>query len=82
MTEVKFEKVQARRSLLGKCDECGRYVQRRRTFEMTVNPFNRNEDGSVRTREEVKAAVVAEADAWQPDFTHEACVLKRAAATS
>ncbi|WP_280371052.1 hypothetical protein [Nocardia wallacei] len=41
---------------------------------MTVNPFNKNPDGSVRTRDEVRAAVAARADAWQPDFTHAGCV--------
>ena len=48
-------------------------MQRRKTFEQTVNPFNRNTDGSVKTRDEVAEAVKAEALAWVPDFTHEAC---------
>lgn len=70
---IKFEKVQRRRQALGICPTCGRFVQRRKTFEQTVNPFNRNADGSVKTREEVAVSVQAEADGWEPDFTHEAC---------
>jgi hypothetical protein len=38
-----------------------------------VSPFNRNPDGTVRTRAQVSAAVVAESRTWQPDFTHQAC---------
>jgi hypothetical protein len=72
-TTIRFEKVQRRRSALGTCPGCGRFVQRRKTFEQTVNPFNRNADGSVKTRDEVSEAVKAEAAAWVPDFTHEAC---------
>ena len=72
-TTIKFEKVQRRRSALGKCPVCDRYVQRRVTFEQTVNPFNLNADGSEKTREQVAEAVKAEADAWVPDFTHLAC---------
>ena len=36
----------------GKCG-CGKYRQRQKTFVMTVNPFNRNPDGSVKTRAQV-----------------------------
>lgn len=57
-----------------KCPVCGKRVTRSRTFEMTVNPFNRNpETGLPRTWEEVNERLQAKADAWVPDFTHEKC---------
>lgn len=68
-----FEVVAAHRTRQGQCPICGRTVRRSRTFEMTVNPFNRNEDGTVRTRGEVQAAVEDKADAWSPDFRHAFC---------
>ena len=63
----------ARFSVKGTCPVCGKRVARSRTFEKTVNPFNRNADGSIKTSAEVYDAVKAEGEAWQPDFTHEAC---------
>lgn len=57
----------------GKCPACGKRVLRSRTFEQTVNPFNRNANGVPKTWEEVFADVRAQADAWQPNFAHEGC---------
>jgi hypothetical protein len=66
----RFPPVRAQRTVRGKCPACGKAVTRSRTFKQTVNPFNRNEDGSVRTYEQVNAEVNAEARAWEPDFRH------------
>ncbi len=71
----KFELVKAYRSKSGICPACGQKTTRTRVFEHSINPFNRNLDGSTKSRDEVRAAVNAEADAWEPDFRHkrEAC---------
>lgn len=68
-----FRPVKTRRVRTGSCPTCGRKVQRSKTFENTVNPFNRNDDGTVRTPEQVRAHVNDLADAWEPDFHHETC---------
>lgn len=73
MTIYRFDKITAKRTASGGCPGCGKRVRRSKTFEMTVNPFNRNSDGSVRTPSEVRAAVEARADDWQPDFTCSPC---------
>jgi hypothetical protein len=73
VSTVYYERVTAGRRLRGICPVCGRVSSRSRTFEMTVNPFNRNLDGIVKTRAEVRADVDAEAAAWIPDFTHGPC---------
>lgn len=65
-----YPPIKTRREHRGKCPNCGKTVTRSKQFWMTVNPFNRNPDGSVRTAEEIRADVNAEADAWVPDFTH------------
>lgn len=54
---------------LGVCPICGKTRKRSKTFTHTVNPLNRHADGTVKTREEVRADVVAIAAAWRPDFT-------------
>lgn len=70
---ITFEVVKFRRSVVGRCPRCNARVVRTRTFEQTVNPFNRNDDGSVKTRPEVLASVKILAEVWSPDFTHDAC---------
>lgn len=74
MPTYQFQPVRTSRRKSGSCPVCGKRVTRSRAFEHTVNPFNRNDDGTVRTYDEVRAAVNAEADMWEPDFTHQNCV--------
>ena len=71
---VRFTVPKETRKLSGKCPVCDKRVARSRTFEKTVSPFNVNkETREPKTWDEVAADVQAEADAWVPDFTHEAC---------
>lgn len=71
----RYEPVRAYREHKGNCPVCGKRVVRKKGFQHTINPFNKNPDGTVRTPLQVREAVEAEADAWQPDFRHntEAC---------
>lgn len=48
------------RTARGPCLVCGQRVQRTRRVVQTVNPFNRNTDGTVRTLGQVRACVKAE----------------------
>lgn len=76
VTTYTFTGPHTSRKHVGKCPQCGKKVARSRTFEHTVNPFNCIGEGETRrpkTWEEVAADVHAEADAWQPDFTCQAC---------
>lgn len=73
MTIYRYEAVTAHRERIGNCPICGKRVRRARTFQNTINPFNRNPDGTVRTRREVHANVERIADEWVPDFTHSLC---------
>lgn len=71
---ITFQPVVTVRERRGTCPVCGKQTTRRRTFEHTINPFNKNAEGQPKTYDEVRAAVNAEADAWVPDFRHENCV--------
>lgn len=42
----------------------GRPRQQTRVFAQTVNPFNKNAQGQVKTREEIKDELRSERDAW------------------
>lgn len=70
MTTYRFQPVRAYRTLTGTCPACEKRVTRSRTFEHTINPYNRNDDSTIRTPEQVREAVEAEADMWVPDFRH------------
>jgi hypothetical protein len=68
MPTYTFEEIRwssGRRNL--KCRTCGKRFTRSRTFTQTINPFNRNADGQVKTRSEIYTELRAEAEAWQPD---------------
>lgn len=73
MTTYHFLKVEFRRTARGKCPTCGKATVRSQTFSQTVNPWNRNPDGAMKTHAEVAAAVREKAAAWVPDFAHAAC---------
>lgn len=53
----RFSEITGSRKVSGVCTRCGK--RRSRTFRIThtINPFNKNADGSVRTRDEVAACV-------------------------
>lgn len=74
MTTYHFDgpRVQATKNL--PCPWCGRKVRRQRTFQHTVNPFNRRDDGTPKTWDEVRQDVLAEVEAWKavPE-PHTAC---------
>lgn len=73
MQTVRFQEVQTYRKISGKCPVCGKRVMRTRTFTHTINPFNKNYDGTIKLPSEVRVNVEKEADEWKPNFTHEKC---------
>lgn len=49
-----------------KCSKgCGRKLRRQKKFWQTLNPFNKNKDGTVKTREDIHKALDAEVKKWQ-----------------
>ena len=64
-----FQEIETRRTKTGPCPNCGKRRTRTKRFWQTENPWNRNADGSVKSRAEIWESVNAEADEWVPDFT-------------
>lgn len=48
----------------GKC-RCGKRRTRRKKFYQTLNPFNKNADGSVKTREQIHSELKREVEQWK-----------------
>jgi hypothetical protein len=58
----------------GSCGVCGLRGRQQRTFTMTENPWNKNPDGTVRTRREIYKALREQADEWErAPFVHPGC---------
>ncbi|MFE3657219.1 hypothetical protein [Streptomyces sp. NPDC059165] len=56
------------------CTVCGKKVRRQRTFEQTLNPFNKTADGRVKTIKDIYPELQAKAAAWQAEpETHPKC---------
>jgi hypothetical protein len=71
---VTFEEVKYHASKSGKCPVCGKSCTRSQKFFQTINPFNKNEDGTVKNRDEIYAELKVQIVMWKqvPPF-HEKC---------
>lgn len=47
-----------------KWKENGKIQQKTRKFYQTINPFNKNADGSQKTRQQIHIEITRERDAW------------------
>lgn len=63
-THYVFESVKFPIKKSGKC-KCGKRLVRATTFEQTINPFNKNAAGKVKTYSEIWAELKAQAAAWK-----------------
>lgn len=62
-----FEEVSLRAAKSLPCPGCGKKVRRQKTFTNTVNPWNVNEDGTPRTRDEIWEVLRNKASVWQTE---------------
>ncbi|WP_216674650.1 hypothetical protein, partial [Enterobacter hormaechei] len=57
ITTTRFDEVSTFAEKSGKCDVCGKACKRREKFYQTLNPFNKNPDGSVKTHQEIRKEI-------------------------
>jgi len=64
-TAVRYEpvKLHAEKSL--PCPTCGKKVRRKATFEQTLNPFNTNFDGTVKSMSDIMRELRIDARHWR-----------------
>lgn len=60
-----FEVVGLTTKAIVACDKCGKKCYRTKVFSQTLNPFNTNDDGTVKTREQIKAELEPLAVEWR-----------------
>lgn len=75
MPTYRFREIKHQASKNLPCPGCGKKVRRQRTFSQTLNPFNKNADGQIKTELEIVRELVAKAAEWEtkPE-THDACL--------
>lgn len=64
MTVYKFESVKLSANKSGKC-VCGKRVTRSVTLEQTINPFNKNAKGEVKSYSEIWKELKTDAAEWK-----------------
>jgi hypothetical protein len=67
MTIVNFKIVKIQGAKTVVCSKCGKKRKRQKTFYMTINPWNKNADGTVRDRTDICVALEAEKKEWKQD---------------
>lgn len=61
---VNFQVVQTKVTRTIACPDCGKKMKRTRNFEQTINPFNTNDDGTVKDRAQIQKENAVKAKAW------------------
>ena len=59
-----FEEVSTKRTKTGKCEACGKRASRTEKFYQTISPFNKNDKGEVKNRDEIWDEILEEAQEW------------------
>lgn len=60
-----FDQVKRSASKSGICSKCNKKCKRNTTVTKTVNPFNKNKNGDIKTHKEVLEDVLEEIKEWK-----------------
>lgn len=72
---IKFNKIKTTETKHGVCQICGKRCKRSKTFEQSVSLFNRNEDGTQKTPEQIKSEIEMLINKWKDEPTnHKECI--------
>lgn len=75
MTTHRFEEVTRPVTKRVPCRVCRKMITRSTILSQTISPFNINDDGSRKTREQIRAELKAQAETWHPhNDIHADCV--------
>ena len=65
MAKVVFNEVVRFGFKNGNCSVCGKNCKRKQKFYQTINPFNKNKDGSVKERNQIIFELSREIEEWE-----------------
>jgi len=66
-TKITFERVKLSTYKTGYCKKCGKYITRSKTFDQTINPFNKLSDGTIKNRDDIFQELLKEAQQWKSE---------------
>lgn len=72
MPTYRFEEIKTSKTVKLKCG-CGRRFQRTLSASQTLNPFNKNSDGTVKTRAEIWTEIRAKVADMEPNKYQREC---------
>jgi len=61
---INFEEISIFGEKSGICTQCGKKASRKRKFWQTINPFNKNKDGSQKSKEDILKECINARDNW------------------
>lgn len=61
---VRFDEIAVKATRRWVDPSTGKKRQETKVFWQTLNPFNKNADGSIKTAEQIRAEVTSQRDAW------------------
>jgi hypothetical protein len=73
--KVNFEEVSLATSKTSKCPVCGKRATLKKKFWQTINPFNKDENGNQKTREQIWDENRKLSEIWKKEpAVHQKCV--------
>jgi len=66
-TKITFEVVKLSTYKTGYCKKCGKYITRSKTFDQTINPFNKLPDGTLKNRDDIFQELLEESKQWKSE---------------
>jgi hypothetical protein len=71
---VNFNEVSLSATKSGSCAVCGKHAKRSEKFSQTLNPFNKNADGSLKNSDQINTELLATVNEWkQKAIRHAKC---------
>jgi hypothetical protein len=72
MVSVTFRPLRYYGRKSGMCPKCGKPAKRRKIFEQTLNPFNRNKSGEIKTPTEIYDELRVDLRQWESEPVYHA----------
>ena len=66
-TTIVFDEVKRHAAKSGKCTICGKRRTRKKTFCQTLNPYNKNADGTIKTTYQIQQELQAQTATWEQE---------------